>query len=91
MKTTRRFCPSVCPLEGRLALSFSFSSMLHSILPFIPDHSAAAKPKGPTNPAPVARLHPAHHAAIPHAAGHLAHAHAHGHAHAAPVRNARLR
>jgi hypothetical protein len=60
-----RFRPSVCPLEGRVVLSFSFSKVLHSVFPFIHDHS---KHK------PTAK---AHHAAtvVPHTtAPHVAHA-----------------
>lgn len=39
MKAARRFCPGVHSLEERVVLSFSFSKTLHSILPFIPDHT----------------------------------------------------
>jgi hypothetical protein len=32
----RLFCPVVCPLEDRVALSLSLSGLLHSVLPFLP-------------------------------------------------------
>lgn len=39
MKAKNRFCPRVHTLEDRVVLSFSFSKMIHSILPFIPDRT----------------------------------------------------
>ena len=47
MTKPRRFRPSAQPLEGRLALSFSFDSLIHSVLPFIHnDHTEAVhKPR----------------------------------------------
>jgi hypothetical protein len=37
VKRSRQFCPVVCPLEGRAALSLSLSAFVHSVLPFIPE------------------------------------------------------
>ena len=40
----RRFCPRFQSLEERTVLSFSFSHLLHSVFPFVPDKSSKATP-----------------------------------------------
>lgn len=65
MKAKNRFCPRVHTLEDRVVLSFSFSKMIHSILPFIPDRtqvktlpSAAALAARQSHTPEAALLHP---------------------------------
>jgi len=74
MKRACRFCPAVQRLEDRTVLSFSFSKMLHSIFPFIPDNEKKAKPKPHPAGAVVTPLHPGPKAAgaakTPHVAPH---------------------
>ena len=40
----RRFCPGFQSLEERTVLSVSFSHILHSVFPFIPDKTTKATP-----------------------------------------------
>src|SRR4051794_37577437 len=56
MKRTRSFRPTLHPLEDRIALSLSFTGMMHSLFPFIHSKSHDAPKHGPV----AARLHPAH-------------------------------
>jgi hypothetical protein len=59
MNRRRRFCPTVRTLEDRVALSssFSFTNMLHSLLPFLPDNSNKPAPKPHHAAAVVSPLH----------------------------------
>ena len=62
-KATRSFRPAVHALEGRIALSFSFSNLLHTVFPFIPNHKAH-------KPAHVKATRSPHHPAVVHVARH---------------------
>ncbi len=62
MKTKlRTFLPCVHSLEERINLSFSISSVVHSLFPFVPDNSNKVKP----HPRVVAPLSPEQAAAHP--------------------------
>jgi hypothetical protein len=47
MNKTRQFRPTLQPLEERVVLSFSFTSLIHSLFPFI--HIADKKPAAPAH------------------------------------------
>lgn len=62
----RPFLPRIQPLEERINLSFSLSSMVHTLFPFVPDHSN--KPKHPpavVRTPPTATVTPAQSSAPP--------------------------
>jgi hypothetical protein len=65
MKRPRGYRPTVQPLEERIALSFSFGSFFHQLIPFIPDNSSNNTPhKKPAQVSAAAQAAAARRAAV---------------------------